>query len=127
MAALKLGTEQFACRDTLPAWQLMKLAKAMQSDDDMTRLAGMYDFLNGVVLPADRARLDKFMADYDGADPLEDLDTAIGALMESYAGRPIVPPSSSQDGRTPSTGTSRVVSLSRAKTPTSADGRSVAS
>lgn len=106
-----INGEQFPCRDELSAWGLMKLAKAVTSGDDMQALAGMYDLLQGVVLPTEWQRFDTFLS---AASPsAEDLNQAIGALMTSYSDRPTEQSSPSQAGP-PSTGRGRrVVSLSR--------------
>jgi hypothetical protein len=98
----------------------MKLAKSQQCGETMAALAGMYDFINAMVKPEERARLDQFLSDQEleaGA-----LSEGIGALVKDYAGRPTERPSSSRSGSTstgqslradsPSPDTARVVNLS---------------
>lgn len=121
MPELVIADERFAVRDRIDEWTLMKLAKSQQGGDTMRALAGMYDFINAMVKPDDRERLDAFLSDQDleaGA-----LSEAIGTLVQEYAGRPTERPSSSRGGSEttepsskedlPSEGTVRVVNLSR--------------
>lgn len=130
MPTLKLGGQEFACREQLPPWQLMKVAKAMKSGDLMEQLAASHDFLVAVVQPAERARFDAYMDTAD-FDEFSALDTAIGSLMQEYApDRPTGRPSSSPSGPPPTGGTSKVVSLSRGTVEmvgSSTAGRSAAS
>jgi hypothetical protein len=129
---LNLAGQTFRCRDELPNWQLMKLAKAQQkanAGDVMAGMAGMYDFVVAVVHPDDRARLDATLDDWDWDDT--EFDHAIGSLMESYADRPTERSSPSRRGPSPTGQPSRVVSLSpataKADETSSTDGASAAS
>jgi hypothetical protein len=128
MATLKIGDQEFACRgDRMPDWPSMKLAKWLQARDAISEHAAKYDFVVAVLQPSERARFERFMDGYDG----DDLDAAIGKLIEEYGERPTKRPASSQDGPQPTGGTSRVVSLKPAtdeKDATSSTaGRSAAS
>lgn len=132
MPTLHLGGKSMACRSSLGAGQLMRLAKAMKGDDQ-TQLAGMYDFLTLIVTADDRAVLDAVLEDESLG--FDDVNEAVGNLMVEYQeqqpARPTKRSSPSPSRRTPSGGTSRadssqpdtvkVVSLS------SRAGRSVAS
>lgn len=110
---LVLGDESFKCRSTIPQWQLMKLAKAYNSNDPMNGLAGMYDFINYLVLKEERERLDEYMSELDDLSRA-DLDSAIGdALSQMSGGRGKAPLSPSSPGSATTPATSRVVSLSR--------------
>ena len=110
--ALTIRDERFAAQDTLPAWALMKLAKSQGSSDAMQQVAGLHDFLMAVLAVAERDRFDRFMEQHADVT-FEELETAVGALMQAYTTRPTERPSPSPAGRTPSGGSSRVVSLSR--------------
>lgn len=113
---LRVGGEEFECVAWVPQWSLMRLAKAMSTNDEMLGLAGMYDFLSTLVLPAEWARFDAFMSTLD----LErsDLDNAIGDVLVEMGGRGKASAGSSSPSlggsTTPETPQqSRVVSFSR--------------
>jgi hypothetical protein len=82
---LRVSGEEFECVAWVPQWSLMRLAKAMSTNDEMLGLAGMYDFLKVLVLPGEWARFDAFMETLD----LErsDLDNAIGDVLVEMGGR----------------------------------------
>lgn len=103
MPELVIGEERFACRERIDEWALMKLAKSQQGGDTMQSLAGMYDFINSIVVKGERHRLDAYMSSGD-VEPGA-LSEAIGTLVTEYAGRPTERPSSSPTG-SPSTGAS---------------------
>lgn len=129
MPTLDIDGESFACRESLPVWQLMELAKSQQADE-IAQLAGMHDFILAVLTPPERDRFRAFMRDWQGDHAA--LEAAVGALMESYSpDRPTGRPSASPPGPPSTGGSSRVVSLSRgtaSKAPTSSKaGRSAAS
>jgi hypothetical protein len=112
---LRVAGEEFECVAWVPQWSLMRLAKAMSSDE-MTGLAGMYDFLQVLVLPKEWARFDAYMSTLD----LErsDLDNAIGDVLVEMGGRGkgSADSSGSSSGGSPSPATpapSRHVSFSR--------------
>lgn len=110
--ALTVRDERFAAQDTLPAWALMKLAKSQGSGDAMQQVAGLHDFLMAVLAVSERDRFERFMEQHSDVG-FEELETAVGALMQAYTARPTERPSRSPAGPTPSGGQSRVVSLSR--------------
>ena len=110
--ALTIRDERFAAQDTLPAWALMKLAKSQGSSDAMQQVAGLHDFLMAVLAVAERDRFDRFMEQHADVT-FEEMETAVGSLMQAYTTRPTERPSPSPAGPTPSGGSSRVVSLSR--------------
>lgn len=111
MAALVIASEQFAVRDRVDEWALMKLAKSQQGGDTMRALAGMYDFINAIVMPAERERLDEFLS--NGELEPGALSEAIGALVAEMAGRPTERSSSSSDGGPLTKPKSKVVSFSQ--------------
>ena len=120
MAELRIGDETFACKDKMPAWQLMSLAKSQKSGDMLEAMAGMHDFILGVIKNDERARFLAFMAESDM--DADEFDKAIGSLVTSYSegtgdARPTVRPSSSPSGPPATGGPSRVVSLSPATPP----------
>lgn len=110
--ALTVRDERFAAQETLPAWALMKLAKSQGSGDAMQQVAGLHDFLMAVLAPTERDRFERFMEQHSDVT-FDELETAVGALMQAYTTRPTERPSPSPAGPTPSGGSSRVVSLSR--------------
>ena len=133
MPEFVIRDQRFACRDKIPGYQLMKLAtaaKAAADGDVMDGVAGIHGFLLKVLTDEARPAL---MAYLDDADDIEfdELETAVGKLMESYSDRPTQRPSPSQPGPQSTGGTSRVVSLSKGTAGTggtsSTDGRSIAS
>lgn len=132
MPELRIGDESFACKESLPPWQLMKLAKAEQQaqrGDVMAAMAGMYDFVTHVVTVEDRPKLEAFLDEWDGEE--DEFNEAIGTLMESYADRPTGRSKPSRSGPSATGQQSRVVSLSpataREDKTSSQDGASVAS
>lgn len=110
--ALVVRGEQFAAQESLPAWALMKLAKSQGSGDAMQQVAGLHDFLMAVLVVTERDRFERFMEGHADVT-FEELETAVGALMQAYTTRPTGRPSASPAGPTPTGGRSRVVSLSR--------------
>jgi len=110
--ALTVRDESFTARETLPAWALMKLAKSQNSGDAMQQVAGLHDFLLAVLSDDERERFEAFMEAHPDVT-FEELETAVGGLMQSYTARPTGRPSPSPAGPTSSGGESRVVSLSR--------------
>ena len=110
--ALTVRDERFAAQETLPAWALMKLAKSQGSGDAMQQVAGLHDFLMAVLAVNERDRFERFMEQHADVS-FDELETAVGALMQAYTTRPTERPSPSPAGPTPSGGPSRVVSLSR--------------
>ncbi len=110
--ALTVRDERFAAQETLPAWALMKLAKSQGSGDAMQQVAGLHDFLMAVLVVNERDRFERFMEQHADVT-FDELETAVGALMQAYTTRPTERPSPSPAGPTPSGGSSRVVSLSR--------------
>ena len=109
---LTVREESFRARETLPAWALMKLAKSQNSGDAMQQVAGLHDFLLAVFSDDERERFEAFMEAHPDVT-FEELETAVGGLMQSYTARPTGRPSPSPAGPTSSGGESRVVSLSR--------------
>lgn len=112
---LHVGGESFECVAWVPQWSLMRLAKAM-TGAEMTALAGMYDFLQVLVLPSEWERFDAHMSTLD----LErsDLDHAIGDVLVEMGGRgkESADSSGSSSGGSPSPATpapSRHVSFSQ--------------
>ena len=110
--ALTVRGEPFAARDTLPAWALMKLARSQAAGDALQQVTGLHEFLLGVLRDEERERFESFMEAHPDVT-FEELETAIGGLMQAYAARPTGRPSPSPAGPPPSGGSSRVVSLSR--------------
>lgn len=110
--ALTVRDEHFAAQDTLPAWALMKLAKSQGSGDAMQQVAGLHDFLMAVLAVSERERFERFMEQHSDVS-FEELETAVGALMQAYTTRPTERPSPLPAGPVPTGGRSRVVSLSR--------------
>ncbi|MFA7297315.1 MAG: hypothetical protein WC211_09070 [Dehalococcoidia bacterium] len=109
---LTVRGESFGARDTLPAWALMKLAKSQGSGDAMQQVGGLHDFLLGVLQEPESKRFEAFMEAHPDVT-FEELETAVGGLMQSYTARPTGRPSPSPAGPMPAGGSSRVVSLSR--------------
>lgn len=118
MAILKLGGSEFECVESIAAGRLMKLAKAMKGDMQ-SQLAGMYDFLQAVVLPASRPELDTVLDD-DELD-FDDINEAVGDLMMAYQEETPARPTKRSSPSSPSPrvhgGTSRAVSSSPATPP----------
>lgn len=119
----RIGGESFECVNHVPNWNIMRLADAMEQDDEMKALAVMYRFVLRLVVEAERPRLDEFLSEYDFE--FDELEHAIGDALVEVAGRGKgsgvprgIPPSDASS--TPSSGgsertpaTHRVVSLSR--------------
>lgn len=110
--ALTVRDERFAARHTLPAWALMKLAKSQGSGDAMQQVAGLHDFLLAVLADHEHERFEAFMEAHPDVG-FDELESAVGGLMQAYTARPTGRPSRSPAGQTPNGGSSRVVSLSR--------------
>lgn len=111
MSELIIGSERFAVRDRIDEWALMKLAKSQLSDDTIRKLAGMYDFVNAVVLPEERLRLDEYLSTQEL--PEGTLSAAIGTFMREMSGRPTERPSSSPSGGPLTKPKSKLVSFSQ--------------
>lgn len=122
MPSIKIGADEFECRDTLPKWQLLDLASSMRSPDLMRQAAGLHDFVMAVVKPEERERFVETMQSLDddeSADP-DTLNHAVGDLMVQYAApeegaasaRPTGRSSASPSSRKRTGGTSRVASSS---------------
>jgi hypothetical protein len=109
MPTLNIGGESFECAEKLSDWRMMKLAKAVQAKNALTRYSGMHDFVMAVLLPDKRDEFEAFMDDF--APDEQDLDDAIGALIKAYSDRPSERPSTSPPGPPTTGGSSRVVSL----------------
>lgn len=119
MPSLRIGGESFAARETLSAFQLMKLADAQQradKGDTMAALSGFSRFLEHVIVPEERDRWAAWQDEHDEIT-FDDLTEAIGTLMVELTGRPTEAPSLSQPGRSPNGGTSNHVSSSPATVP----------
>jgi hypothetical protein len=81
---LTLAGKTFRCVPFVPQWHLMKLAASM-TKDDMTALAGMYEFLRSLILPEDWSAFDAHMGTLDIEK--DQLDNAIGDTLVQMAGR----------------------------------------
>lgn len=91
-----IGGRSFPCRSTLPVWRLMKLTKGMSTGDDFAKLAIMGEFIMAVLAPEVRDEADAFLDDAEFS--VDDLNKAIGTVVEQLGGRPkdsAVPQSSS--------------------------------
>lgn len=128
MKTLVIRGQAFECRDDLPPWMLMKMAKAHRSGDVMTIRAVEYDFLTTMAI--DRQTLEAFL-DVRPDITSEEFNQAIGDLITAYSERPTERPSASPDGQSNTGQSSRVVSLSRGTDReaeiSSRDGESAAS
>lgn len=100
---LIVGGVAFRCVPWVPQWNLMRLADAMDSGDDMRAMAAMYRFIVRMVLPEDHEALDAHMSTLD--IERSDLDNAIGDALVEMAGRgkrsgpPVgIPPSGAASG-----------------------------
>jgi len=109
--SLAVRGERFETRETLPGWQLLRLASDMRSDDAMRQMAGMYDFILAMLRPDERARFERFMAAADV--PMEEVEQIVSALMAEHSDRPTERPSGSPAGPRSTGQRSRVVSFSR--------------
>ena len=110
----------------------MELASAMNSDDPMRQMGGMYDFVLAVLDPDQHGAFRDAMHSLDDDPEAADrLNEAIGELMVSYTNRPTERPSASPSGAEPTGRSSRVVSLSRgtvkAEPESSTDGAATGS
>lgn len=113
---LRLGDEEFECVPWVPQWHIMRLAKALSTDDEMLGLAAMYDFLGHLVTKEEWPRFDAFMSTLDLERSA--LDNAIGDVLVEMGGRGKASGESSgpSSGGSPTPETSpssRVVSFSR--------------
>jgi hypothetical protein len=113
---LRIGGREFACRPSVPPWHVVKLARALDDDDDLHALAAMHRFLERLVEPDAWEEFSAFMDDYDLDRGT--LDNAIGDVLVEQAGRGKAnagkSSSSSGGSATPPTPpVSRVVSLSK--------------
>lgn len=118
-----VGGSSFPCVSWVPQWNVMRLAAAMDSGDEMRAMAQMYRFVLSMVRPEAHEALEAHLSTLD----LErsDLDNAIGDALVEMAGRGKgsgvprgIPKNgessgSSSDGSTETAPTRRVVSLSR--------------
>jgi hypothetical protein len=111
MPELIIGTERFAVREHVDEWSLMKLAKSQTADHPMAALAGMFDFINAMVKPEERDRLDAYLSNREVESGA--LSEAVGNLIQEYSGRPTARPSSSQGGGPLTPPKSKVVSFSQ--------------
>lgn len=104
---------KFKCRKTIPRWQMMGLASAVRTGDEMKAMGAMYDFVHAIVLPEQHGALDEYMSEHDQA--YDNLDDAIGSAMQAIVnpGRPTQRASHSSGSSTTTPLPSRVVSLSQ--------------
>lgn len=82
---ITLAGRTFRCRDSVPMWQTMKFSKSMNSDDDMVKLAGLYDYAMYIVHPDDRAAMDAHMADAELNE--DEFMAALNKAVNDLAGR----------------------------------------
>lgn len=121
---LHIGGESFEVVAHVPHWNLLRLASAMDSGDDMRALAGMYRFFELLVVPEEWERFDAHMSTLDLGNA--DLEHAIGDVLVAQAGRGKGSgvPSGHSSGGSPTDSTppsSRVVSFSRGTVEVVAD------
>jgi hypothetical protein len=114
---LKLRGREFACRPSVPRWDLMRLASAMSSGDTMRGMGAMFDFVSKLIAPEAWPEFDAFMSEA-GLDNFDELDNAIGDALAEMGGRGKGRDESSMpsSGGSPTEATpaaSRVVSFSR--------------
>lgn len=81
----KVGGEAFECVSFVPQWNMMRLAAAMESGDEMQGMAAMYRFVMRIVKPHEHERLEVHMDSLDIEH--SDLDNAIGDVLVEMAGR----------------------------------------
>lgn len=122
-ATFTIAGRSFGCVEHVPAWNVMRLADAMGSGDEMRALGTMYRFILRMVREDQREALDEFLGETE-IDP-SDLEHAIGDTLVEMAGRGKAPapptatrPSDSSsgpssDGPQEVAPFSRVVSFSR--------------
>lgn len=122
-ATFRIGGEVFECVKHVPNWNIMRLASAMDSADEMKALAVMHDFVLRLVVEDERQRLDEFLSEYDFE--FSELEHSIGDALVEVSGRgkgdgiprgirPSEESSSPSSGGSTETNPSRrVVSLSR--------------
>jgi hypothetical protein len=122
-ATFRIGGEVFECVGHVPNWNIMRLAAAMDSNDEMKALGVMHSFVLRLVKETERTRLDEFLSEYDFE--FDELEHAIGDSLVELAGRgkgsgvprgipPSAPTSTPSSGGSEETSPShRVVSLSR--------------
>jgi hypothetical protein len=115
--------ESFDCVTYVPQWNLMRLAAAMDSNNDMKAMGAMYAFIKRMVIEDEHERLEDHLGSLDL--DVSSLEHCIGDALVEMAGRGKgsgvpkgIPPSgessgSSSDGSPEAPPTSRVVSLSR--------------
>lgn len=113
----------FDCVTYVPQWNLMRLAAAMDSNDDMKAMGAMYTFIKRMVVEEEHDRLEEVLGNLDL--DVSSLEHSIGDALVEMAGRGKgsgvpkgIRPSeessgSSSDGSPEAPPTSRVVSLSR--------------
>ncbi|GAA1712430.1 hypothetical protein GCM10009765_71900 [Fodinicola feengrottensis] len=112
MTTLRLGDQEFACRDKVPVVRLMRFVKSFTSvSESMTidQLSEMIDqfteFANLLVQPEQRERFDAWLDEADMAD-LEQLVGQMGEVVQALAGRP-------KDGTAPAASSSSSISTKR--------------
>lgn len=113
---ITVAGKDFPTITRVPRWALMKLASSYRSKDDIVQMAGMYDFLQVLVVPKALAELDAHL-DAQEDDFTEELDEAIGNALVAIANRPKATapsssPSSDGSSSTEEPPSRRVVSLS---------------
>lgn len=119
MPELVLGKRRMRCIEVLPPGVIFDLAEGTHEGGTLKAVAAFSRFLRAVVMPADQDLLREALYDTQPVLSYDELNEAAGGLVAEYTGRPTQRPSASPGGSTPTTGPSRVVSLSRA---TAAEG-----
>lgn len=133
MKVLSLGGETFRCIDSVPLGLVFDLAEAMGGGEEgsMAMVAGIAKAIRTIVVKDDRARLKAVLDREENAVTFDELNNAMGSIMEEYGKRPTKQLSPLPSGRDETMRPSKVVSLYRgtvetAETSTRA-GKSAAS
>lgn len=109
---MRLGGKELRCADKIPLGTLFDLAEAMDGGNEMAQVAAMSRTIRFIVVKEDRLLLKEILsADGANAVSFEELNTALGSVIQEYGQRPTVPASASLPGRGASRPTSKVVSL----------------
>jgi hypothetical protein len=101
MTTVQFFGEQFALREKVSDYALMKFARAARNGQDgetMEGMASMLDLLEKCIVPEDWKRFDKLASDSDA--PAADIMAVIKEAFGQEAARPTELPSDSSDGPT---------------------------
>jgi len=107
--SIELNGVSLACIDALPPGIYLDLVEGFKGNIVVASIK----FLQGVVIPEDRAKLDAVLYNTENVCPWPELSDVATKVLQEYSGRPTERPSDSPTGSESTGQTTRVVSFSR--------------